>query len=300
MSSVEIVIDGIYFFSDNSQQFDNDTPEPTPLSTLSSFVDSQQRQADCRQSLNTFLSTAGCSPIKKVLTVPWNQASHRTQQDYKNELHKVLTSAAKVLAPKDSDALLSSILQAPESESESKALPAFAAAYNIQERGDIKQQILSIMCDKFSLKELQKYIPELTSYRFKRARHHQLLHGRGVVAPDVTITRQRVTQVQVEHFIEFFTDHHLQDLPLCGKTVKLETGEQYDIPKVILTNIPSTIIDQYMESCVEQKFTHPSPATLRRILDACGTKYRFVPNLQIEQPNDVVILVHVLCLWNYM
>ena len=45
------------------------------------------------------------------------------------------------------------------------------------------------MADKMPLKELKHYIPGLIRYRFSMARHHQLLHSRGVV-PSVDVVRR--------------------------------------------------------------------------------------------------------------
>lgn len=250
---------------------------PTPVSSV--FVDSQQQRADSRDSLNAFLSSVGQSPIKKVLTVPWDEASSRTRQDYVKEMDKVLRSAAEVLAPNDTDALLSACMKsntAFQFDSDARALPAFAAAYINQDRGDVKKQILSIMCDKFTLRELQEYIPDLTAHMFKAARRHQLEHGRGMATPDFHVNRQRVTEAQVEHFIEFFTDHHMQDLPFRDKTLVLSSGVSVDVPQALLTSIPQTIITQYLYYCTEMNFKNASPSTLRRILDVCGTKYRYL------------------------
>ena len=60
-------------------------------------------------------------------------------------------------------------------------------------------QILSIMVDKVSFKSLQRLIPTLTHYRFKIAKHHLLLHGRGCSVPRPTQMRMYVSPEMVDH-----------------------------------------------------------------------------------------------------
>ena len=46
-----------------------------------------------------------------------------------------------------------------------------------------RHQIPSIMVDKISFKSLQRYFPNLTPYRFKIAKQHILIYGRGSPLP---------------------------------------------------------------------------------------------------------------------
>ena len=103
-----------------------------------------------------------------------------------------------------------------------------------------RRQILSIMADKISLKELQRYIPGLTSYRFNIARHHQLLHGRETAVPLEIARRMKVDYAQVDHFLNFITSPHVvQDLPFGEKMLRLSTGEEIKTPNVVWMLIQS-------------------------------------------------------------
>ena len=81
----------------------------------------------------------------------------------------------EVIASGQSDKLWS-VLGNNESLKRSQAdvvlLEASAESYCNASHWSTRRQILSIMADKISLKELQRYISGLTSYRFNIARHH--------------------------------------------------------------------------------------------------------------------------------
>lgn len=264
------------YYEDSQDLFSDDEFWPTP-STVS-YIDSQEQLGQQRSCLDAFLRASGRSPVKKALTVPWDSASGRTRNDYMEQARKVMTCVTQVLAPNDSVKLLNSLLSPTTAniptERNAMMLETLSAAYHNQERWDFRRQILSIMCDKFSLKELQEYIPNLTEWKYKTAKAHIVQHGRGVEVKHQVVCRNRVSPVQVEHFINFVTDFHLQDLPFGQKTILLSSGEELAMPQAVLTTIPQRLISQYESYCQEVVFEPPSQSTLRRILDDCSTKYR--------------------------
>ena len=52
---------------------------------------------------------------------------------------------------------------------------------------------------------LQLFIPGITYYRVKAARHHKQLYGRGVKVDDTRSPRVRVDDNQLDHFLTFIT-----------------------------------------------------------------------------------------------
>ena len=124
-------------------------------------------------------------------------------------------------------------------------MEALAESYFNASHWSTRRQILSIMADKIPLKELQHYIPGVTSYRFSIARHHKLLHGRGTVVPVDVARHMRVDYAQVDHFLNFITSSHVvQDLPFGEKMLKLSTGEVIKTPNVVRMLIPERITQQ--------------------------------------------------------
>ena len=78
-------------------------------------------------------------------------------------------------------------------------LESLVECYNNATQWHTRRQILSIMVDKVSFKSLQRLIPNLTHYRFKIAKQHLLLHGRGCSVPRPTQTRMYVSPEMVDH-----------------------------------------------------------------------------------------------------
>lgn len=132
-----------------------------------------------------------------------------------------------------------------------------------------------MMADKVSFKDLLRWIPGLTKYRYDIARHHTLLHGRGAALPPVKNTRMSVKEDKLDHFLTFITSTHIvQDLPFGEKTLKLSSGTVMKIPNVIRSEIPEHIIRQYQGYCKDVGYVPMSRSTLLRVLDVCSASTR--------------------------
>lgn len=131
----------------------------------------------------------------------------------------------EVIAPGQSAKLWAALgdnVQAERSQAEIELLEALAESYFNASHWSTRRQILSINTDKIPLKELQHYIPGVTSYRFSIARQHKLIHGRGTVVPVDFARHMRVDYAQVDHFLNFITSSHVvQDLPFGEKNVEI-------------------------------------------------------------------------------
>ena len=230
------------------------------------------------KKLNDFLAYRDVSPVRHKLSVPWDSAHERTKRRYSRKAKQSVCQVLEVIAPGQSDKLWS-VLGDNESLKRSQAdvelLEALAESYCNASHWSTRRQILSIMADKISLKELQRYIPGLTSYRFNIARHHQLLHGRGTAVPLEIARRMKVDYAQVDHFLNFITSPHVvQDLPFGEKMLKLSTGEEIKTPNVVRMLIPERITHQYFQFCAETDFTPTSKRTLLRVLEVCSASVR--------------------------
>ena len=131
------------------------------------------------------------------------------------------------------------------------------------------------MADKMDFETLQNWLPGLTRYRFKIARHHQILHGRGSVVSTVSSRRMYVSPKQLDPFLDFITSAHIvQDLPFGEKTPKLSTKEEIVVPNVIRTLIPERIVQQYNAFCRESGFVPMARSTLLAISNVCSASTR--------------------------
>ena len=164
----------------------------------------------------------------------WEEASERTKRHHTRKAKQAVDAVLDEVAPNQSDQLWQSLVtsrslgQHPfstddEERADEVLMQALAECYRNANNWQTRRQILSIMADKVSYKALQKWIPNLTRYRFSEARKHILVEGRGV-APSLQSpqTRMAVSQTQLDHFLDFITSPHvIQDLPFGEKSIKL-------------------------------------------------------------------------------
>ena len=184
--------------------------------------------------------------------MPWDMASDRTQRFHIRKAKQVVDAALEEIAPQDNEKLWISLVQskvaAQQTNDEAidfKLADALAECYKNAGHWGSRRQILSIMADKMDFETLQNWLPGLTRYRFKIARHHRILHSRGSVVSTVSSRRMYVSPKQLDHFLDFITSAHIvQDLPFGEKTLKLSTKEDIVVPNVIRTLFPERIVQQ--------------------------------------------------------
>ena len=220
--------------------------------------------------LNKFLIAKDVSPIKHTLTIPWEEASERTKRGYIRTAKQVVEACLEEIAPNDSD-MLHSLYESSESDStvDSALLKALAECYNNAQHWSTRRQVLSIMADQVTFKQLKHFIPSLTRYRYNIARHHLLLHGRGAVPQVEKNTRIIIYQ---ESFLT--SSNVVQDLPFGEKTLVLSTKAEIKVPNVIRAIIPESIAKQYQSCCKETNFQPMSRSTLCRIMKVCSATVR--------------------------
>ena len=240
-----------------------------------------------RSSLNNFLASRDISPIRSSLKTPWDDVGERSKRYHVKKASEAVAESLKVIAGEDSDKLWDTLVSSkaiyqhfPFTTSETEdvdtaLLESLVECYNSATQWDTRRQILSIMVDKISFKSLQRWIPNLTQYRFKIAKQHLLIHGRGSPVPRTVQKRMYVSPDMVDHFICFITSQNIvQDLPFGQKHLTLTSGEVLAVPNVIRTIIPERIVQQYQEYCKESGITCLSRSSLLRILDVCSASVR--------------------------
>ena len=192
--------------------------EESPSSIGPPNLSSQRSTPDqSLDKLNEFLTYRDVSPVRHKLSAPWDDAHERAKRRYTSRAKESVREVLKVIASGQSTKFWAAVgdnVQAECSQAGIELLEALAESYFNASHWSTRRQILSIMADKIPLKELQHYIPGVTSNRFSIARHHKLLHGRGTIVPVDVARRMRVDYAQVDHFLNFITSAHVvQDLP---------------------------------------------------------------------------------------
>ena len=157
-------------------------------------------------------------------------------------------------------------------------MTALVESYKQATHHSTRKQILSVMADKLSFKDLEQLIPGLSRYRFTAARRHRLEYGKGALLPQTSLAvRERVESARLEHFINFITSQQvIQDLPFGRRKLQLSNGETLEVPNVIRLLIPSRLVDQYYQFSKETGFSRPlGRTTLLKILsESCGASVR--------------------------
>ena len=164
-------------------------------------------QEDCEESdesssldnesqvqLNRFLHLRDVIPVRHTLSVPWNTAHERTKRIYLRKAQQCISAMLDVLVQENSQGLWtcdrqvvcseSQVVVEGISEKETELLNAFAESYLNAQHWSTRRQILSLMADKLSLKEMREFIQTVISYRHNIARRYRMIHRRAAPLPN--------------------------------------------------------------------------------------------------------------------
>lgn len=250
---------------------------PTLETSLYEPSFAEEKTVTPREKLNEFLASRDISPIRSTLETPWAEVSDRSKRRYTRKAQQTVNACLNEIAPEESEMLLSSLVKSKLEENtiDTSLLECLAECYNNADHWSTRRQILSIMADKVNFKDLQRWMPNLSRYRFNIARHHLLLHGRGSKVPSVKSTRMYIAPEKLDHFLSFITRTHIvQDLPFGEKTLKLSSNAEIKIPNVVRSLIPEQIVLQYLSYCSDMGFTPMSRSTLCKVLSVCSASTR--------------------------
>ena len=237
-----------------------------------------------RSKMNEFLRSCNAGSVGRYKK-RWEEASIRTKQSHVLKAKDAVVAALNVIAPgdaghlwealKDSNSVEKALQISEECPVDKRYLEALAETYQNASSWDTRRQVLSAMADLVTFKQIRRYIPGLTEYRFKMARMHRLEYGRGAALPISKSPRMRVEGGQLDHFLTFITSPHvIQDLPFGQRYLHLSSGKVLETPNIIRTMIPQQIVRQYQQYCEETNFKPFSANTMLRILSVCSATVR--------------------------
>ncbi|CAC5417479.1 unnamed protein product [Mytilus coruscus] len=208
--------------------------------------DSQYSEAsvcmmDKLQRLNSYLATSDVSPVKEKL-IPLLSSTDKTKQ-------RCVSKALQSLILKDT--------------------------YNTAETWTLRRQILSVLSRNYSFDEIREMIPDLTKYRFYAAKQHSDEVGCGLPVSRERLTRNKIDIAELEHFIDFIISSDVvKDLPFGMKTMKLTSGEIVNVPNLIRSLAPSSLVNQYIQFCDSENVGHLGRSTMYKILNDCAASVR--------------------------
>ena len=126
-----------------------------------------------------FLQLRDVSPVRHTLSVQWNTAHERTKRIHLRKAQQCISQELwRELCDRHAVCSKSQVVVEGRSEEETGLLNAFAESYLEAQHWSTRRQILSLMADKLSLREMREFIPTVNSYRYNIARRHRLIHGR--------------------------------------------------------------------------------------------------------------------------
>ena len=115
----------------------------------------EEKTGSPREKPNDFLASRVISPIRQSLEKPWAQV--RKKRHYVRKARQTLNACLIEIAPKESETLLSTLAQSKFEDKtiDSSLMECLAECYNNATYWSTRRQILSIMADKVTFKDLQ-------------------------------------------------------------------------------------------------------------------------------------------------
>lgn len=221
--------------------------------------------------LNQFLKQGGCSSVSGQLLLPLDDASSSTLRYYKRKAREAVALTLHCIAPGQENDLMSLIQPAVPFPIADELDKVVVKCYNDASSWYTRRQILSILAPHRTKEQLMDMIPGLTKYRVDEARKHAREVGQAQPVEVEGVTRSRLNEVKVDHFLDFISrPDFVQDVAYGTKVVKLSHGEKLEIPKVVRTVITSRIIQLYQAYCEEVAFEPLSRSTLYSIIQVCA------------------------------
>ena len=178
-----------------------------------------------------------------------------------------------VIATNDGKQLFQAIVDQQQNKRETgdAGIQALVVAYQKAPSKSLKTQILSIYANRFTtieLKDIHKPFENLSGRQIKKARAQAKTGGPGVRVEKVPQHIIRLKQQQLDHCLEFtMRPYYYQDVAYGTRTIKLQSGEELTMPNVVRTVAKCTIVNQYLDHCLQTGFQPISRSTMWRVLE---------------------------------
>ncbi|XP_064653010.1 uncharacterized protein LOC135503381 [Lineus longissimus] len=237
-------------------------------------------------TLNRFLQQGGCAPVEGQLQTAIDEASQRTIRYYKSKAKEAFGLVLHLLAPGQEDELMALVQPVPSNIDDSLAATVIKC-YDEANTWFTKRQILSILA------------VNRTKSQIDQARKHARDVGQAQPVPLEPITRSRLDNVKVDHFLDFISrPEFVQDVAYGTRTMKLSNGEKIEIPNIVRTTIVSRVVQLYQAYCEETDFHPLQRSTLFSIIQVCAASQKKslagLDNIAAEGSQAFDSLIHVV------
>ena len=267
------------FFLITALETDSDVLPFSQTSTTSDWFSAMKSTRELYNEAMKILSRGENEDLKYQASLPLNMLQTSSRSYYINHAKSAFLLICERIAPGQAEALMNAVVKLLISKTSDKPstvntdtlTETVVEAYNKAEDHTTRVQILSLIVNKYTKAQLLDLIGGLTVHKIDSARKHAQSHGPGSYIAPPKITRMRLSKGKIQHFIEFISaPMYLQTVGFGSKHLKLSSGLEVKIPKVIRTMIASRLINAYNAYCDENDVTPPSKATLYKIVKACS------------------------------
>ena len=252
----------------------SDEEEPFAVTPQDAEVLHVYNTAMSKLAIKSSSSADTFSPLASRLKTSWENTIELDRQKCQEKALQGCLLVCEVIAPNAKDDLFQELSKQSSRESEddlSKELSGLMTAYRDAPTKSVKLQILSLYAYRFSTEKLMRYhepYEPLTRWQIKQARKHAKEKGPGIPQEKTVQHRIRLPMAKVDHFIDFVNrPYFYQDVAYGTRLIKLETGEKLAMPNVVRTVTRTTMINQYLQYCDEERFSPLSTRTLYKILE---------------------------------
>ena len=269
----------LHFFLITALETDSDVLPFSQTSTTSDWLSAMKSTRELYNEAMKILSRGEHEDLKYQASLPLNMLQTSSRSYYINHAKSAFLLICERIAPGQAEALMNAVVKLLISKTSDKPstvntdtlTETVVEAYKKAEDHTTRVQILSLIVNKYTKAQLLDLIGGLTVYKIDSARKHAQSHGPGSYIAPPKITRMRLSKGKIQHFIEFISaPMYLQTVGFGSKHLKLSSGLEVKIPKVIRTMIASRLINAYNAYCDENDVTPPSKATLYKIVKACS------------------------------
>jgi hypothetical protein len=212
----------------------------------------------------------------------WETLGKSQQHYYKQKTQQLVHIVGELVAPGQGHKLLEAADVADAFSTDEHAISSDSSplldnlvhVYSASQTWQEKRKLLSIFCGLYTKEKLQEIIPGLTSYAISAARQHAEDIGVGADIPAKTIIRSRLSEDQVDHFLDFLSDPmYLKTCSYGSREITLSSGDQLEIPNVIRPIMACHLVDCYSSYCEETHFVPLPRSSLFRVLNDCQASY---------------------------
>ncbi|XP_071150193.1 uncharacterized protein [Mytilus edulis] len=216
--------------------------------------------------------------LNSQLQLPWTSLSKSSSSYYTKIITEAIQLIAQYVAPGQENNLLTDVCKKWISLKEDKPdtmTEALIASYQQQNNRLSQMQILSLFANKHTKERLMELVPGLSVFKIDAARRHTTLTFPGQLINPPKVYRSRLSMPRVMHFIEFIScpTYH-QAVGYGSKTLKLSSGLEITIPKVVRNVIASRLVSSYSQYCNDEGYECLGRSTLFNIVKACAASQK--------------------------